>query len=116
MATLNTFPASPLPEFPEGIETGYRTQETQFGDGYKLIAESGINARIDKVELRWENLRTSEMTVLRNFLEAHAPATPFYYTPIDGRTRTFVCQQWEIRRIDAGFFSVSASLEQYYGA
>lgn len=116
MAVLNTFPATPLPEFPEGVDPEYKTQETQFGDGYKLIAEDGINARADRVDLRWENITASEKNTLVNFLTLHAPATPFYYTPIDGTTRVFICRKWNMRRTDAGFFSVSATLEQYHGA
>lgn len=116
MAILNTFPALPLPEFPEGIDANYKTSESKFGDGYSLIAEDGINSRTDTVELSWDNITTSEKDLIVPFLEAHAPATPFYYTPIDNVTRTFICRKWNMRRVDAGFFAVRASLEQYYGA
>lgn len=112
---LNTFPAAPLPEFPESIVPRYTTKESQFGDGYKQIAVDGINARADEVPLVWNNIMTSEMIVLRNFLEAHAPNLPFYYTPIDGQMRAFICREWTMERVDAGFYNMTARLEQYHG-
>lgn len=116
MPALLTFPAAPPPEFPEGIDANYKTEETQFGDGYRLVAEDGINSRTDTVDLRWQNITLAEMVILRDFLEAHAPAKPFRYTPIDNRTRTFICRKWSARRSAVGFYEFSANLEQYYGA
>lgn len=113
--TLLTFPALPLPDLPEGVSTDYRTEETQFGDGYKIVAPDGINTRQDTIELSWTNISQTEFNAVKSFVEVHAPATPFLYTPVDGAQRVFICRRWDYKRVDVGFYNMQVSLERIYG-
>jgi phage-related protein len=113
---LNTFPALPLPDEPEPVTPQYAVQEVQFGDGYKQIAEDGNNARSDQVQLSWTDINTTEKDLVVNFIEAHAPATPFYYTSILGTQKVYICRNWSAARTNANFWNISAQLEEYHAA
>lgn len=116
MPVLNTFPASPLPDFPLEQTPEYKVLEVAFGDGYVLDMPDGINSRTDKITLAWTNLNASEFAIIRDFLNAHAPSTPFLYTPAGSTTKVFKCRVWSHSQTNGGFYSVRATFTQYHGA
>lgn len=116
MAVINTFPQSPAPDFPSSIQPGYSVDEVQFGDGYAIARPSGINARTDTVTLQWTQLNANERRTLEQFLDAHAPTTPFFYTPFNGVQKVYTCRDWSADQTDGAFHSVRAVLKQYHGA
>jgi phage-related protein len=113
---MNTFPALPLPDLPITVTPEYKMNEVTFGDGYALSAPNGINARTDKVVLNWTDINKTEFDILIAFFTAHAPATPFRYTPPNGTQRVFKCSQWSYTQTSAGHYSAQATLIQFHGA
>lgn len=116
MPQLNTLPAEPLPDLPIDNSPEYTVSETNYGDGYKIIAEDGINAAAYTVRLTWSNINDTERAALVDFLKAHAPAVPFFYTAHGHPRRTFTCRQWSEREVSAGYHRVSATLTEFHGA
>lgn len=116
MAVYQTFPAAPLPDFPTSVKPSYAVDTVAFGDGYEVRAPAGINARTDTVTLSWTVLNANERRVLENFLDAHAPATPFFYTPFNGVQKAYTCDDWGADQTDGGYHAVRAVFKQYHGA
>lgn len=52
----------------------------QFGDGYKQIASSGINASVETWNLTWTGRKT-EVLEIRNFLRAHVISSFWWTNP-----------------------------------
>lgn len=115
MAILNTFPAEPLPDFPSSIAPSYQVTDVEYGDGYRLSRPAGINSRTDTVRLVWTQLHRAEVEVLEDFLEAHAPATPFYCSPLAGRQSAYTCREWTKDQTNGGYFAMTATLVQFHG-
>lgn len=113
---LNTLPSDPLPDQPISRSPAYAVDETQFGDGYNLRAELGINSETWTVRLNWSNINPDEHTIIKNFLQAHAPTTPFYYTAQGDQQRPYVCTDWSEREHDGEFWDVTATLVEYHAA
>lgn len=116
MPYLNTLPMNPLPDLPLRRSPEYRLNEVQYGDGYKLVAEDGVNATTNRVSLTWSTLTEEEQDAIVSFLEAHAPATPFYYTAPGLPQRPYRCTSMTHEQINVGLWTVTAELEEYHGA
>lgn len=115
MPTLNTFPASPLPDLPLTITPKYKTNETRFGDGYRLVAEDGLNTTEYQIRIKWTNINEAEKDLVSGFLVAHSPTTPFYYDDPDIGQRPYVCDKWSKTQVDAAHWTVQATFEEYHG-
>lgn len=113
---LNTLPSLPLPDLPIKETPEYKVSETQYGDGYKQIAQDGVNATTWRVDLSWSNINQSERDIIVTFLQAHAPAVPFYYTTTNRPQRPYTCKDWSDTEVDAGFYNVVATLIENHGA
>ena len=113
--TLNTLPSLPLPDLPIRVAPQYKVSEAQYGDGYSVVAEDGVNAEVLVVNLNWTNINQAERDIVVNFLLAHAPATPFYYTAPNRAQRPYICKEWSDTETDAGYYSVTAKLEENHG-
>ena len=115
MATLNTFPSSPAPDFPSQRTPEFSTRETNFGDGYNVEVPNGINNRTDKVTLSWTQLNADERDVIMDFLEAHAPTTPFWFVfPGDATQKAYKCKTFSDSQTNGGYYAISATLTQVH--
>ncbi|MEE8728644.1 MAG: phage tail protein [Rahnella inusitata] len=63
----------------QGTDT-VRTLQAQFGDGYKQVAASGINAKAETWNLSWTG-KKSEASSIRQFLLSHVISSFWWTTP-----------------------------------
>lgn len=110
-----TFPASPLPDFPETVQAKFTTLESMFGDGYSVEAPAGLNSRTDMVSMRWSDLTKAERDIIINFLDAHAPAKGFLYVSPFGWQKVFKCKDYTCVNTNGNLYTIDAPFVQLHG-
>ena len=76
---------------PEGVFT-HAILSSQFGDGYAQIAEDGINNLKQSWPLVFRG-RESQIRPIKAFLDKHAGASAFLWTPPMGAQGHYVAQE-----------------------
>jgi len=101
-----------------------RTILSQYGDGYKQIAEDGVNARISKWDLVFVPLQdgvpagTHYKTDMFNFIDSVGTNIWFYWTPLGETTPKKwlrVKDTFKPTPLNASAWQVAFSVEQYFG-
>lgn len=75
--TLPNIPMAYSPSFSEEP----RVRKVQFGDGYAVRSQDGLNPIQTKVSATWKSLSNSDRITLINFFRAHTGTIWFYWTP-----------------------------------
>jgi len=101
----------PIATQPTGTETA-ALKKAQFGDGYKQVAQDGIN----NVSGSWPiTVSGPSATVIAalNFLRAQAGAS-FLWTPPKSAQGRFSCAQWSLQPMGGDAYILTATFEQAF--
>jgi phage-related protein len=99
------------PEFPIERLVEPRALRAQFGDGYAQVAADGINARLGRWPLRFEQRALSEITAIDTFLHDNAFAV-IDWTPPGGSAIKVRVREWRRTRGNAVYASMSVTFEE----
>ncbi|MCO8251100.1 phage tail protein [Comamonas thiooxydans] len=83
----------PLSE-PRGT-VSHRTLRAQFGDGYAQVAGDGINPRKQSWPLEFRG-RAGQIKPIRDFLDRHAGARSFTWTPPLGDPGHYLAGEYQV--------------------
>ena len=113
---MATLPASPpLSHGGRGSEKP-RYLSVQFGDGYELRAEEGINNIGRTEQLRWRLITYAERDKLRDFFRRHAGVRPFTWrAPHEAAPLKWRCNSWQSEDVSAALCHFRADIEEYHG-
>lgn len=109
--TTPTFTWQPRVE-PTGTAK-YRVLTAQFGDGYQQTAADGINNKVQSWPLTFSGT-ASEITPIRDFLDACGGYQSFYWTPPLGTTGLYVCPSHNIKPLGGGLYELTATFNQVF--
>lgn len=96
-----------------GTETA-RVRTAQFGDGYKQVAQDGLNPVTGSWPITVGGAST-DVRAARDFLRARAGQS-FYWTPPGDVQGLWRCVQWTIKPDGGIAFTLTATFEQAFGA
>lgn len=95
------------------LDTQYRVNRTQFGDGYVQRTSSGINNKVKN----WSGTKTGDFATvidpILDFLDEHAGAIPFYWTDPHGRTRQYTCAGASTPQRKGNYWQITLNFEQF---
>ncbi len=94
-----------------GTETA-RVRSAQFGDGYKQVANDGINNITQSWPLTYTGPSTDAFSI-RDFLRAHAGKS-FYWTPPGDVQGLFRCYSWTIQPRGGIGYTMTFTFEQAF--
>lgn len=86
----------------------FRIRKAQFGEGYTQRAGDGINPRDRSWELRFRG-RAAAMAPIRAFLDEHAGAAAFLWTPPGGAQGLYVCEEYDETALVNNRFEIRAT-------
>jgi len=93
----------------------FRVRKAQFGDGYAQRAGDGLNTRIKPWTVSFRG-RESYIAPIRAFLDAHAGAAAFMWTPPGGVQGLYVCERYSESADFKDRFSITATFERAFHA
>lgn len=111
MAT-ETFTWTPIGPGAQG-EISLRTRSVQFGDGYSQAVADGINNKVGSWPLRFVGDR-DKIRAIADFLDRHAGATSFYWTPPLGEQGRYKAAQYSPGPEAKGLYSLSVTFQQVF--
>ena len=92
-----------------------RVLVNNFGDGYKQVAEDGINHLVQTADMVWGALCQADMWTLIGFFKTQGGATPFYYQkPEDPVALLWRCQKYEKEQLAPNVWRVTATFTQEF--
>ena len=95
------------------LNTQYRVNKTQFGDGYAQHSSFGINNKTKN----WSGTKTGDLetviTPILDFLDEHAGVTPFLWTDPHGKTKQYTCTGASTPQRKGNFWQITLNLEQF---
>ena len=94
--------------------TKFRNRSAQFGNGYRQVAEDGINGEEQSWPLTFGG-DASEVKPIRDFLRRHKGATPFQWTPPLGDPALWTCAEFNVTPHGSELYTLTATFEQYFG-
>jgi len=94
-------------------DTTLRTRTAQFGDGYAQKAADGLNNRSATYSLQFIGDETKISAIL-SFLDAHAGATPFLWTPPLRPQLQFTCETYTEPTKDGSVYTITATFIQSF--
>lgn len=72
--------------------------KARFGDGYEQRTADGLNSNMSIWELRWQNVPTTTLQAIYDFLKARKGVEKFLWTPPtpeSGSAKTYVCDTYD---------------------
>ena len=90
-----------------------RTRTAQFGDGYAQKAADGINGRSSTFSLQFIG-DAAKITAILAFLDAHAGATSFLWTPPLREQSLFTCEAYTEPTKDGNVYTMTATFNQSF--
>jgi phage-related protein len=93
--------------------TTERVRKAQFGDGYAQRLQDGINNRASSYNLTFIGDAETIAAIL-TFLDAHAGATSFYWTPLLRPQLMFTCEKYSEPTKDGGVYMITATFDQTF--
>lgn len=94
-------------------DTTLRTRTAQFGDGYAQKAADGINNRSTTYSLQFIG-DAEKIAAIAAFLDAHAGATSFLWTPPLRAQALFTCEAYTEPTKDGGVYTMTATFDQSF--
>lgn len=73
----------------------HRRLQAQFGDGYAQVAGDGINTRKESWPLEFRG-RADQIRPIKEFLDRHASARSFTWTPPLGQSSTYIAGDYQL--------------------
>ncbi|MGU7780534.1 phage tail protein [Burkholderia sp. PU8-34] len=96
-----------------GGDTTLRVRKAEFGDGYTQRAADGLNNRQSTYNLRFVG-KADKIAAILAFLDAHAGAVSFYWTPLFRPKGRFVCEKYSEPTKDGAVYTITAQFEQTF--
>ncbi|MDN7419517.1 phage tail protein [Burkholderia dolosa] len=96
-----------------GGDTTLRVRKAEFGDGYTQRAADGLNNRQSTYNVRFVG-KADKIAAIVAFLDAHAGAVSFYWTPPLRQQARFVCEKYTEPVKDGDVYSITAQFEQTF--
>lgn len=90
-----------------------KVRKAEFGDGYTQRAADGLNNRSSTFSLQFVG-DADKITAILAFLDAHAGATAFLWTPPLRDQLMFVCETYSEPTKDGGTYTITAQFEQTF--
>lgn len=90
-----------------------RVRKAQFGDGYAQRIPDGINNRASSYNLMFVGDAATIGAILA-FLDAHAGATSFYWTPLLRAQALFTCEKYSEPTKDGSAHTITATFDQTF--
>lgn len=95
------------------LDTQYRVNRTQFGDGYAQHSSFGINNK----RKTWSGTKTGDFNTviapILDFLDSHAGVIPFLWTDPHGNTKQYTCAGASTPQRKGNFWQITLNFEQY---
>ncbi|MEV8518675.1 phage tail protein [Dyella marensis] len=90
-----------------------RVRRAQFGDGYSQEVQDGINNKVQSWPLQFVGSR-AEMQALSDFLDAHAGAIGFLWTPPVGVQGLYKAASYSPGYEGGDVYTISTTFEQKF--
>lgn len=90
-----------------------RVREAKFGDGYSQAVPDGINNKVQQWPLKFVGDRDT-IKAIASFLDRHAGATSFYWTPPLGEQGFYKAAKYSSGPEAKGVYSLSATFQQVF--
>ena len=95
--------------------TNTRILQAQFGDGYTQRAGDGINTVIQKWDVQWVNLDSTDSDELIDFFEARGGYESFRWIPPGSSLyQKFICKQWSETHPGNSKKNLNASFDEVF--
>lgn len=95
------------------INTQYRVNRTQFGDGYAQLSTIGINNKTQS----WSGTKNGDLQTvivpIMDFIDAHAGSRPFLWTDPHGRTKQYTCAGYSTSQNKGNHWQITLKFEQF---
>lgn len=102
------------PDFGSPLSVKPRTLAAQYGDGYAMRAQDGINARPDEWQLTFSARTPAERAAIMDFLDARNGTEAFDWTAPDGTAARWVCPEWSYTPDTAAANTITARFVRDY--
>ena len=96
-----------------GGDTTLRVRKAGFGDGYTQRAADGLNNRVPSYSLRFVG-KADKISAILAFLDAHAGAVSFFWTPPLRAQGRFVCEKYTEPVKNGNVYTITAQFEQTF--
>jgi phage-related protein len=90
-----------------------RVRKAQFGDGYAQRVSDGLNNRLSSFNLQFIG-DAAKISAILAFLDAHAGATSFYWTPPLRMQLLFTCEKYTEPTKDGDVYTITATFDQTF--
>jgi phage-related protein len=94
-------------------DTTLRVRKAQFGDGYAQRVADGLNNRSSSYQLQFVR-DAATIAAIFAFLDAHAGATAFYWTPLLRAQSLFTCEKYTEPTKDGNAYTLTAQFDQTF--
>ena len=95
------------------LDTQYRVNRTQFGDGYAQLSSPGIN----NTTKNWSGTKTGQIdSVIKpimDFIDEHAGVKPFLWTDPLGETKQYTCSGYSTPQRKGDHWQITLNFEQF---
>ncbi|MBM2769927.1 phage tail protein [Burkholderia anthina] len=108
----DTFNWSPTVEGFGGDAT-LKVAKASFGDGYTQRSADGLNNRKSTYNLRFVG-NADKISAILAFLDGHAGAASFFWTPPLRSQGRFVCEKYTEPVKNGHFYTITAQFEQTF--
>lgn len=109
-----TFTWQVTAESPSAAVT-FSVRTAKFGDGYEQASPDGINNKISEWSVTYVGHRILDgLADIESFLDRHAGATSFLWTPPNGTEGLFRCAKYNLTDLTEGWQSIEATFTQSY--
>ncbi|KVE53327.1 MULTISPECIES: phage tail protein [Burkholderia] len=96
-----------------GGDTTLRVRKAAFGDGYTQRAADGLNNRVPSYNLRFVG-KAEMISAILEFLDVHAGAVSFFWTPPLRPQGRFVCEKYTEPVKNGNVYTITAQFEQTF--
>ncbi len=101
------------PSYPLTEVTSIAVRKVQFGDGYQMVVQDGLNQDLKKYNAIWTNITLAEKNLIQNFLEARKGIEAFEWTPPNhSAVKKYRCQNWSHNLVYANIYTLKAEWEE----
>ncbi|VVE78194.1 phage tail protein [Pandoraea sputorum] len=94
-------------------DTAFTVRKAKFGDGYEQRAADGLNNRRSSYQLTFVG-EAPKIAAILAFLDAHAGARSFFWTPPLRPQALFVCEKHSEPVKDGTTYSITATFDQTF--
>jgi phage-related protein len=105
------FDYCPVPD-PTGTVT-LRVRKAQFGDGYVQSVADGIHNKVRQWPLTFRGT-AAKMQAIASFIDAHAGATSFLWTPPNDTQGYFTCESYTVQAQGADVYTLTATFQEVF--